>query len=426
MAQKHPAGLNSNARLSYFKTSAVFLFLSLLSAAINYLYYPVIARFLGVEEFGATQALIAIALQVSAIFAGLSLVTVYLVHKLPEQQSKRTIEILQKLTIGLFIIGAVLVAVFHAPIMKFLNIEHSTSLFLVSLNLLTSVPFIIAFGYLQARKRFVAAGCLQVVIVTIKLLFGPLLAVRFGVTGALAAIAIGQVVGMVVFWLACRAFKIPSWDHKITRSLVPPTLNELAYIRPELRNIIAIFIINVVMALFISFDLIAARHYFDASLSGLYAGASTVSNTIVFVALPLIGVLLPNLSTASLRQSSKNLARTLGLILLAAAGAITMFAIMPGFILSFFGDSYQSVDYLLVRLGIMMTLVSLITLVYQVCAFYRPTLTALFASAGFGGLLYFVSQHHNTPVQLISTISLVFATILLIGAVNLMWMYKND
>lgn len=426
MIRKYILKKFDNPAFTYLRTSAIFLVLSLMSALINYLYYPVIARFLGVEDFGATQALIAVALQISAVFAGLNLVTIYLVHELPEQQAKKTIGILQKMTVWLFIVGSLLVSIFHTPIMHFLNIDKSLYLFLVSLNLFTSIPFIIAFGYLQARKRFVIAGCLQLTIVSIKLLLGPLLAHKIGVSGALAAIAIGQVAGMIIFWLIGKTTHIRLWDHKILHSLTPPSLKELAYIQPKFVAIGGIFTVNVVLALFISFDIIAARHYFIASVSGLYAGASTLSNGIIFIALPLIGVLLPNLNVKGLSRSTRHLAQTASYIALAATLALGVFTIVPGFILSFFGNEYRSIAYLLPWLGVVMTLVSFITLSYQVGAFYAPVRTALLGVIGFCGLLAAVLGHHATPKELVSTIIVLFATILLIGVVNLIWIYSRE
>src|SRR5579864_985625 len=96
---------------SYINNSVAFVALTLLAALLNYAYYPIIAHFLSTSAFGATQSLIAVLLQVSAVFSGLNLVTVYLVRKLGDHEAKHAIETLQKITTSLFIIVTLLVTI---------------------------------------------------------------------------------------------------------------------------------------------------------------------------------------------------------------------------------------------------------------------------------------------------------------------------
>lgn len=413
-------------RSGYLQTSAIFVILSLASAAINYLFYPIIARFLSVEEFGATQTLIAIVLQVSAIFSGLNLVTIYLVRKLPDSEAKNAIELLQKVTILIFVLLALLVLLFSGSIMSFLHIDSLTYLLLVSLSLVSSVPFIIAFGALQAKRHFIAAGTLQLSVVTTKLVAGALLAKTFGIGGALLAITIGQLLGIVLFWLYCKSQSLPLWDHSMLSIFKMPRRRDFAVFKGLSASLVAIFMLNVTLALFISFDIITVRHYFSPSLSGLYAGASTISNAIVFVSLPLISVLLPNLNLGSFRKSMPVFVRTTGLILLSSMAGTFVLYLMPRFLLGIFGESYQAQSDILYRLGIIMSLLALMCLALQVSAFYRPLSTALIVVTGFMALVLSIQDSHQTIESIVSTITVVFASILTIGAIQLVSIYIHD
>jgi O-antigen/teichoic acid export membrane protein len=410
---------------NYYKSSFIFLVLSLINAGLNYAYYPVIARFLSTSEFGAVQALIAILLQIGAIFAGLNLVTIYLVNKLDFEQSKKAIEILQKITTSIFLLATLAVIAFQSAVMSFLHIDKRLLIFIVCLDLITTIPFIISFGYLQAKRRFVAAGVLQFSIVLTKLLAGAVLAKKFGISGALAGIAAGQVLGMFIFWLAGKTAGRKLWDHRALGSLSLPSLADLAFIRPLAKTIVSIFIVNVMLAIFISFDIIAARHYFAPSLSGLYAAASTISNAIVFVCLPLISVLLPHLDIAGLAKNRTVLLKTSVMVFLVGALSITVLATAPRQLLGIFGGSYQQMSYLLWRLGILMSLVAAISLVMQVGAFYAPARTAVITIAGFLALLVGIVHSHGTPAAFVSTIMAVFATIALVGILQIIWTYNH-
>lgn len=410
---------------NYYKSSFVFLILSLLSAAINYAYYPIIARFLTPADFGAVQALIAILLQVGAVFAGLNLATIYLVNKLSFDESKKAVEILQKLTTGVFIAATLAVTVFQAAVLHFLNIDNRLYIFILALDLITTIPFIIAFGYLQARRQFVTAGTLQLSVVLVKLVAGAVLARRFGASGALAGIALGQVLGMFIFWAVGRFYHLRLWDHKALGGLGLPSVAELRFIRPLAKATSAIFLVNVALIVYISLGIIAARHYFEPHASGLFTGASTIASAIIFVCLPLIGVLLPHLNIKSLAANRSELIKTSTMVLVVAGASILVLAAASSQLLQIFGKDYKSMSYLMVRLGIMMSLVAAISLAIQVGAFYSPVRSALICLVGFVALVAAVMKNHASLVSFVSTMTAVFATIALVGILQLIWIYNH-
>lgn len=410
---------------SYVKSSVIFVVLSLVSAVINYLYYPMIARLLSLEEFGETQALIALLLQISAVFSGLSLVTVYIVRKLPIASVKHVIEILQKCTVFLFVALTAFLVFFYAPIAHFLQINNAYYLLLVGGCLITNIPFIIAFGYLQAEKHFISAGTLQVSVVTTKLLVGGFLTYEFGAAGALSGIIVGQIIGMVLFYIAAPLVSLPLWSHRILSSLTPPTIRELLSIKKYLKEISAIFITNVLLSLYISIGIIAARHYFNAATSGLFAGAATLSTAIVFACLPLISVLLPHLDMQNARDSKKPFLKTLFMVLIVCIGATAIFTLVPSFMLSLLGPSYDDIAHLLWRFAVMFSLISVVTLILQVNAFYRPLQTGFLACLTLPVLLVGIMHGHETVTMLISTITIIFGSILCISLLQGIKIYHD-
>lgn len=410
---------------SYYRSSLVFLILTLAAAVFNYAYYPLIARFLTTAEFGAVQSLVAVLLQVGALFAGLNLVTIYLVNKLSFEEARKAVGVLQKFTSSLFMLATFLVLVLQAAVLNFLHIDRRLYIIILALDLLTAIPYIIAFGYLQARRHFVSAGLLQLTVVLIKLVFGALLANRFRASGALAGIAVGQVLGMLIFWVVAARFRLKLWDHAALQGLLPPSLSELRFIKPVIKTIGSIFIVNIILIIYASFAIIAARHYFSPHVSGLFTGAATLASATIFVCLPLIGVLLPHLDIKRLAAKRAELGKTSAMVIAACLVSLLVLAAVPSQLLQIFGKDYPAVGYLMLRLGLLMSLASLITLVVQVSVFYAPLRTAVLCFVGLLALIVAVMKNHLTLASFVSTIIAVFVTILIVGVLQIIWIYNR-
>jgi len=187
----------------------------------------------------------------------------------------------------------------------------------------------------------------------------------------------------------------------------------------------AIFLVNVILVIYISFSIIAARHYFEPHTSGLFTGASTIASAAVFVCLPLIGVLLPHLNIKSLVANKSELAKTSAMVLIVAGASIAVLAAVSSQLLQIFGKDYRAMSYLMVRLGIMMSLVATISLASQVGAFYAPVRTAVICLAGFLVLAIAVMKNHATLASFVSTMTAVFATIALVGILQIIWIYNH-
>ena len=317
------------------------------------------------------------------------------------------------------------VIIFQAAVMNFLNIDNPLYIFILALDLITTIPFIIAFGYLQARRQFVTAGTLQLSVVLVKLFAGAALARRYGASGALAGIALGQVLGMFLFWIVGSFYHFRLWDHRVLGGLSLPSAAELKFIKPLAKATGAIFLVNVILVIYISFSIIAARHYFEPHTSGLFTGASTIASAAVFVCLPLIGVLLPHLNIKSLVANKSELAKTSAMVLIVAGASIAVLAAVSSQLLQIFGKDYRAMSYLMVRLGIMMSLVATISLASQVGAFYAPVRTAVICLAGFLVLAIAVMKNHATLASFVSTMTAVFATIALVGILQIIWIYNH-
>ena len=423
------ARINVRGYASYlyqFRHSAMFIFLSLVAAAINYAYYPLMSRLLPMEEFGASQALITILSQAGSLFAGLSLMTIYLVQRADPKKIAELINITQKTIVAILFAAMLLFLVFQQAIAEFLHLSQPLSLLIVVLDLLLSVPFVITFGYLLAKKRFIAASLMQISVVTIKLVAGGFLAYELHVTGALLGIGVGYPLGMGLFWLVCKLKKRASWEHSVIRSYRIPSANELRLIRPYLLPITAILIVSACVVVFPTLDVLAARHFLDATTSSLYAAASTLSTVLLFACLPVVNLLIPLLNPNSLASSMPQIKKALAFISLAAFISLTAFIVLPSFLLSLFGPSYTGLANVLWVFGLNMFFACLLITALQVLVLYRPRITmaiSLVALAALGAAFQFF---HTSPNSIITAVVSVYASIVLTVILPVLALYYRQ
>lgn len=405
--------------LSQFKTSALFISLSLVAAAGNYLYYPLMARILSVEDFGAAQALIAILSQAGSLFAGLSLLTIFLVQRIKESEITLVISIVQKTIVAILVILTLLLSAFHQLVASFLNLDDNFNLMIVAFDLIVSIPFVITFGYLLAKRRFISAALLQITTVITKLALGGVMAWELHIPGALLGIGLGYVIGMGIFWSICKSLHLPTWEHSVLKAYLLPTTKELRRIQSHWFSIAAILIVSAITVILPSFDVVAARHFLSATDSGLYSAASTLSSILLFACLPVINILIPLLNPKSIRKSLSYVKKAVLFIMLASAVSLTVLIFIPEFALSLFGPQYITIAPIMWVFGINMLLLCLFLASSQIAVLYQPGLTLAICLGLLALLLGAVSFSHSSTLAIISIIASVYATILLVAIVPL-------
>lgn len=397
-----------------FRSSVLFVLLSLFAGGCNYLYYPLMARILSLEDFGASQALIAVLSQAGSLFAGLSLLTIYLVQRISADKITYVISAVQRAIVAVLILLMLFLFIFHTQLATFLNLQDNIHLFIVIIDLLCSVPFVITFGLFLAKKRFISAGILQLVIVILKLLIGAALAHNLRVTGALFAIGLSYILGMMLFWIVSQISRLETWDHSIVGAYTIPTWDDFRLIKPYLLPVVSILVVSACIVIFPTFDVLIARHHLTATSSGLYAAASTVSSILLFTILPIINILIPLLNPDSLRASLPQIRKALCLIALSGLACFLLFVLLPHFTLYLFGKNYTPIADILWIFGLNMFFVCCLVVSIQIIVLYKPILASLICFLTTLGLAGITTAVHSSASTIISSVAFVYATILMV------------
>jgi O-antigen/teichoic acid export membrane protein len=373
------------------------------------------AQILTPGDFGASQALITILTQAGSIFAGLSLLTIYLVKTTSSNNISNLIDIMQKVVVSVLIFATAILLVFHSHISTFLNLADNFNLIIVAVDLIVSIPFVISYGYLLAQKRFIAAALLQIAVVTLKLLIGIILAQQFTIFGALAGVGMGYIAGMGIFWLICTAKGIKAWGHNIFISYNIPSIKEISLLKPYRLMISSTLFVSTCLVIYPSFDVIIARHYLDAYSSGLYAAASTLSSAILFACLPIVNILIPNLDIKSIRASMFKIKKTIIYVLSISALGLTVLSLIPSTLLLMFGRDYTAFADILWVFGMNMLFLCLLTIFLQVIVLFRPIAGVCIALLCLAGILIVSTVFNSTAMNIIGSISSVYLAATLVS-----------
>lgn len=419
--------LNRDTRLGVRQvgTGSIFIFLSLLSAGLNYAYYPLIARLLTTEEFGTSQVLIALLTQAGALFAGLSLIAIYFSKLLSAKKIADLIGSLQKCIVSLLFFIAIVMGILYEQLAAALHIDSYGAILLVALTIITSVPFIFSFGLFVSQKRFLAAGMLQLSVVVVKLIIGGILAWQFGTVGALMGISLGYVIGMICFWLYTTYHKLPTWDYDIIKSYRFPNTSDLRLLQPYTLPIICILVVATSLVIYPTFDVIIARRTLDAHSSGLYSAASTLSSVVLFAVLPLVNILLSSIKTKDTTAHAKTIGRTSILVLGIGSASVVILTLFPSLLLSFFGNNYVGYSSILWIFGINMLYISLFSLVMQVIALFKPFYAASLSVLCFIILIFASLLYASDARSIIATVAFCYIGMLLISVPVLIYSIRK-
>lgn len=381
----------------FFASSVMFYVLSGLTSAVNYLFYPVIARFVSVEQYGEIQFLVSMFGQLSVGFVVLNILAVIISVKVTDQAKQQSaIRALNQLAQLVAIIICIVGVFFLSAYRQHLTLSSIWPIIWVGVGLLTNVPFTIAIGRLQGNGRFVASGVLSLASVAIKLFASIALTVlHFGSSGAIAGIAIGLFAAWVIGeWLLSANKTSPRFS---VSSLFSKkiSLSELSFLkRSGFVALVSVTVLTVVS----SADSITSRAALSSYEAGQYAAIATITKSILALATPLMWLALP----AAISREKKKVISLYAITFLLCALFGALIITLP----SLFTKVLVGVDpggflYLATPATISMVLYALafVVVASAICFGYlRATLFASLSTVFAYSIVFFVVIQTQSPI----------------------------
>ncbi len=271
-----------------FAGSLIFYAFSGISSLLNYIFYPILARFVSVAEYGEIQFLVSMFTQLAVGFVVLNILAIVISGEIKSNQDQRlAIKSLNKVASILVLCIVIIGSLILYGNQQALGFQDSTAIIALGVSLVISVPFTIEIGRLQGNNKFAASGLVSVIAALSKLIFSLIFVLLgFGVTGAIAGIGVGMIITLCLLRIFDKQTSHPP-NPVVSRKR---SFAQLGFIKK--RAIIAMVAISTVTFLS-SADSITSRLYLSSYSAGEYAAVATLAKVILAATSPLMWLALP-------------------------------------------------------------------------------------------------------------------------------------
>lgn len=381
---------------TYFRKSGVFFIGSMTVAVLNYLYHPVLARFLSLHDFGDVEALLVFSTMIGTVMGGFTFAAVHAsVNCETEEECSAVIRLLRNgglAVVGVFFLVLVIGSKGFAGALHF----SDSKLFVVlAVSMVVSVLYSMRSAFLQGKGRFGAMALGSIIISAGRLVLAiALVYLGWRSFGAIIGLFLAQLIALIYIYALTYhdlhasksiGFKL-SWGR---------IKNEFAYVA-------LIAISQVFITCLYSTDVLMVKRFFAPDIAGGYSGVSAISNIIFFATAPFAAVLLSQIKRADqVSYHRKSFFKALFTIIAIGAVGVCCFAIAPNLIVKILmGNRYLPYAYLLPWLGSAFFFAAITNVcVYLGLALRRRALIIL-AICGFLTVIAISAIRHGSLLQI--------------------------
>ncbi|HZQ23030.1 MAG TPA: lipopolysaccharide biosynthesis protein [Terriglobales bacterium] len=271
-------GSSKVLRARLLSGSMIMLISSALVGGINLVYNILIARLLGAVQFGHAAAVYTMLMLLSSVTLAFQLVCSKFIAQSQTIEEKAGIYAAlhrRSWQIGI-VVGSALVWA-SVPISHYLNLPKPIYIVLLGVGTALYVPLGVRRGLLQGMYEFRRLAENFVVEVLVKLVFAiALLAMGFGVTGVIAAVAISLGVSYLLA-VPAKALRIAVKAHLPTSFW-------------EGMQATVFFIGQVIIN---NVDIVLVKHFFDPARAGLYAAIALVGRVVYMLSWSIVSSMFP-------------------------------------------------------------------------------------------------------------------------------------
>lgn len=238
------------------KMIVIFVILSIIASALNYLMYPILSRILSPNEYINITVSLSLFTQITAFLSSITAITIGLSKNERDNQKNEKIEQLQTVLSRMFFALAIIFLVLSPIIMGSIRTPILFAI-PIALMMLFTVPISIISGYLNGKKLMIQLGILGLLSAVIQFTIGFIVAFvcRNGLLTMLS-MAIAQLITIAIASIVFSNNQLP----KIYKSLKAPikldnstkklisytTLASIAVLAISLIQIIDLFVMQVI------------------------------------------------------------------------------------------------------------------------------------------------------------------------------------
>ena len=332
---------------------------SLIGGAFSYIYQAYMGRMLGPEEYGIFGAIFAIFYMISVISQTLSISTTRFVSKFIGEGKQIGFFIkgsIKQMTIIGFVVSVIFL-MSNRRLVSILKLSNPWPVFVLILILfLIWIPPIIE-GGLRGTKRFSVLGLASVSNAFFKLVFGTfLVALGFGVSGALMGIAFGILFALMISFIFLRPYIRANNPHE-------PDFKFSSFYFYSMPVMLAMIGLSVPS----NIDVVIAKYFLSSTDAGLYTSVSVLGKIIYFFPGAIGIVMFPMIVEKYVKkENTRTILKQSLLYTGILSGFLTIIYILsPQLVIKMFGQNYISAIVLVAPYGITMFLFSIATIILK-------------------------------------------------------------
>jgi Membrane protein involved in the export of O-antigen and teichoic acid len=282
---------------------------------------------------------------------------------------------------------AVLVTTLIArPVAEFEHLGSALPVLILGFSIALVWQVAIPRGILQGLQRFTALSLnlsLELIVRT-TVVFG-LLTAGYAVSGAMAAVFMG-----LAFCFALGLFSLR--DHFGKSGTRVPLRAMFGFSLTAAAGIIGIQVLY-------NQDVILAEHYLSGHAGGIYGGLNKIGTILFFLTLSVSQVLFPRVVEAVAKEQhpGRILAQSAGILIALGAGALFVFAVVPGLVVGIlFGPGFRDATPYVLAVGVIGLALSLDNLLVQFfMAVHDRTFVPILAAACIAEAVLIVLFHNG-------------------------------
>lgn len=313
------------------KSVFIFIILSLIASALNYIAYPLFARLLPSSEYVNITVSLSLFTQISTFLSSIIAITIGLSKSERDESADGKIEILQAFLFKLFIILAAVFLIISPLVMGKLN---TPILFAIPISIMMffSIPIQVISGWFNGKNQMVKLGIVVLIVASSQFIIGVSTSIiTHNGLATMLSMTVAQVISLTIIYSVFSSDRLPA----ISRSLKTKvsTIRDkhigplIIYTAVASLSVMAISIVQIA-------DLLILQGLTSVNLK-FYTDIYVISRVVFFAGMIFIWPFLGEISVDHHHFNRKPFYKVIGYFTL-----ITLMAIVA---LYFFGDRLTSI-----------------------------------------------------------------------------------
>lgn len=261
-----------------------------IAGVINYIYHPIMLKFLSIEDFAKFWSIVWIFNILSVLVGAIWLFIVKEISQDKEDKKLNTIINFWKKELFLLWICIYFLFLLWVPLLsKFLKIDSFLIFAVVWTTVIFSFLWIVFGAFFQAKERFRTLALFNIIWPITKLTFWVIFVLLwFWIYWAIWWFIFSQIVLLILnFFIVSKYLKTIKQTEKFDKN------NLISDFKKDKIQILNYFLASLILAVLMNADILFAKHFFDETTAGTYAWVSIIAKFVIFLAMSIETVYYP-------------------------------------------------------------------------------------------------------------------------------------